>query len=70
MAEHKFKIGQIVYFKPKKLGRLAHDLGSGPYQIIKRLPATQDGEVQYTVRSKLEGHDRLAKESELTRGKA
>jgi hypothetical protein len=44
LALHKFKIGQLVYFKPKKLGRAAIDLGPGPYQIIKRLPATQDGE--------------------------
>jgi hypothetical protein len=54
LAEHRFKIGQLVYFKPEKLERAAHDLGPGPYQIIKRLPATQDGEFQYTVRSKLE----------------
>lgn len=68
MAGHKFKIGQLVYFKkPGKFGRSPLDLGPGPYQIIKRLPATQDGNFQYTVRSKLENHDRIAKERELTR---
>jgi hypothetical protein len=68
LAEHKFKIGQLVYFKPEKLlGRPARDLGPGPYQIIKRLPATQDGEFQYTVRSKFEDQQRVARESELTR---
>jgi hypothetical protein len=67
LAERRFKIGQLVYFKPDKLGRPAHDLGPGPYQIIKRLPATEDGEFQYTVRSKFEDHERIARESELTR---
>ena len=60
MAEHKFKIGQLVYFKPEKLGRPAHDLGPGPHRITKRLPATQDGEFQYAVRSKFEDHERIA----------
>jgi hypothetical protein len=42
MAEHKFKMGQVVYFHPKK-SRLVSDAPPGPYQIIRRLPAI-DGE--------------------------
>jgi hypothetical protein len=41
LAEHKFKIGQLVYFKPEKLGRPAHDFGPGAHQIIKRLTEPQ-----------------------------
>ena len=65
MAEHKFKIGQIVHFHPKKL-TFQVDAPSGPYQITRRLPAT-DGEFQYVIRSAYEDHERVAKESELTR---
>jgi hypothetical protein len=39
----------------------------GPYQIIKRLPATDDGEYQYEIRSAVEDRSRVAAESELTR---
>ena len=64
MAEHKFKIGQAVYFHPKK-SRLMSDAPPGPYQITRRLPAI-DGEFQYVIRSAYESHERVAKESELT----
>jgi hypothetical protein len=65
MTEHKFKIGQLVYFHPKK-SRLAAGAPSGPYQITRRLPAV-DGEFQYAIRSPYEDHERVAKESELIR---
>jgi len=65
MAEHKFKIGQVVYFHPKK-SRLPSCAPSGPYQIIKRRPAI-DGEFQYVIRNAYEDHERVARESELTR---
>ena len=44
MAEHKFKIGQLVYFHPQR-SRLVADAPAGPYQITRRLPAV-DGEFQ------------------------
>jgi hypothetical protein len=65
MAEHKFKIGQVVYFHPKK-SSLVSDAPPGPYQIIRRLPAI-DGEFQYVIRSAYESHERVARESELSR---
>lgn len=65
MAEHKFKIGQVVYFRPKK-SRLVSDAPPGPYQIIRRPPA-MDGEFQYVIRSEYESHERVARESELSR---
>ena len=65
MAEHKFKIGQAVYFHPKK-SRLVSDAPPGPYQIIRRLPAI-DGDFQYVIRSAYESHERVAKETELAR---
>jgi hypothetical protein len=67
VTEYKFKIGQLVYFHPKRAGRSHADAVHGPYQIIKRLPTTNEGEYQYEIRSAVEGHNRVATESELTR---
>jgi hypothetical protein len=67
MTEYKFKIGQLVHFHPKRAGRSHVDAVQGPYQIIKRLPASEDGEYQYEIRSAIEGHNRVATENELAR---
>jgi hypothetical protein len=37
MAEHKFKIGETVFFHPS----LPNDAPRGAYQIIRRLPASE-----------------------------
>ena len=66
MTEHKFNIGQLVYFHPKGAVRQL-DAVPGPYQITKRLPAAEDGEFQYEIRNTLEEYNRVARESELTR---
>jgi hypothetical protein len=39
MAEHRFKIGQSVYSRPKKL-RLAVHTPLGRYQVTERFSAT------------------------------
>jgi hypothetical protein len=59
MSDHKFKIGQVVNYKPR-LGS-----GAGVYQIAQLLPAAGD-EQQYRIKSDTESHLRAAKESELT----
>ena len=53
MAEHKFKIGQMVFFHPKS--RLIDAPTKSPYQITARLPPT-DGEFQYRIKSIHEEH--------------
>jgi hypothetical protein len=60
MAEHKFKIGQLVYFHPLRVSNAQH----GHYQIVRRLPES-DGEFHYVIRSTYEEHERVAKEGEL-----
>ncbi len=65
MAERKFKIGQVVYFRPKR-SSAPLSASSGPYQIMRLLPATE-GEFQYVIRSANEDHERVARESELSR---
>jgi hypothetical protein len=64
MAEHKFKIGQLVYFQPRKGPSLPVFVSEGPYKVLKRLPATA-GELQYVIRSTMASHDCVARESEL-----
>jgi hypothetical protein len=63
---YKFKIGRLVLFYPKAKGLPPLDAAHGTYQIIRRLPPTEDGEFQYEIRSDREGHTRVAKENELT----
>jgi hypothetical protein len=62
MAEHKFKIGETVFFH----AALPNDAPRGAYQIIRRLPASEAA-FQYAIRSAHENHQRVAKEDELRR---
>ena len=64
MAEHLFKIGQLVYLNPTS--RLTAGAPSGPYQITRRLPEA-DGEFQYAIKCAFEDHERIILESDLTR---
>jgi hypothetical protein len=66
VTEYKFRIGQLVYFHPKRTGRSQVNAAAGPYQIVQRLPAAEDGEFHYEIRSAVEDHNRVARESELT----
>jgi len=59
---HKFHIGQIVEFRPKKGSPIS--AARGAYEILKQLPE-QDGELQYRIKSAREEHERIALESEL-----
>jgi hypothetical protein len=65
VTKHKCKIGQLVHFYPKGAGRM--DSAPGQYQITRRLPAGEDGEFWYEIRSTLEEYDRVATERELSR---
>ena len=56
MSRHKFKIGQLVYYRAES--------ASGTYQITQLLPPEGD-EYQYRVKSVREPHERVAKEHEL-----
>jgi len=61
MAEHKFKIGQLVYFRPSPTSTAR----AGHYQIVRRLPESSDGEFHYVIRSTYEEHERVVREGEL-----
>jgi hypothetical protein len=59
MAPHKFKIGDIVAFTATRF------VPSGVFEVIKQLPG--DGEHEYRIKSAYEKHERVARESELTK---
>jgi hypothetical protein len=61
MPSHKFHVGDAVIFKPR--GR--RNAPWGVYEVLKVLPG--DGEPEYRVKSANEEHERVARESELTR---
>jgi len=59
---HKFHIGQLVEFRPKKGAPIS--AARGAYEVLKQLPE-RDGELQYRIKSAVEEHERIALESEL-----
>jgi hypothetical protein len=61
---HKFHIGQLVEFHPKKGAPIS--AARGAYEIVKQLPE-RDGELQYGIKSAVEEHERIALKSELVR---
>jgi len=62
MGPHKFKIGEMVLFRPSARGVDAP--WGRPFQITQRLPVT-GGQFQYRIRNEFENHERAASESEL-----
>ena len=63
LKEHKFQIGQAVYFTSRPIGHMAAD---GTYRIVKLLPSDGD-DYQYRIKSASEAFERVAKESQLDR---
>ena len=61
MASHKFKIGEIVTIRPA----LSRNVPGGLYEVTKQLPHNGH-EFEYRI-SVNEPHERVARESELTR---
>ena len=59
--EHKYGVGQLVRFN-RGLGSAA----DGDYEVCRQLPDSA-GELQYRIRSRNETHERVARESELSR---
>jgi len=60
MPTHKFKIGQIVFLRP----RLELNVRGGSYIIIVRLPV-RDGNCDYRVKSINQPHERVVRENDL-----
>jgi hypothetical protein len=61
MTEHRFKVGQTIVLQNSLKNRSA---AAGSYQVIGYRPE-DDGEPSYRIKSELERHERIARESEL-----
>jgi hypothetical protein len=60
---HKFRVGQIVQFRPNR-NEIVH-AARGTYEVIKQLPHN-GREYEYRIKSAHEEHVRSATESQLT----
>ncbi len=64
MPHHSFAVGQMLEFDPGKFDGTA---ARGTYTVVRLLP--NDGsDREYRVRSARDGHERVARESQLRRG--
>ena len=63
LSDHRFKIGQTVSFTSGPFGRGG---ASGVYKITQLLPPEGDDR-QYRIKSSNEPHERVVKESQLSR---
>src|SRR3954468_3365804 len=61
---HKFKPGDLVQVQA---GFLRPRTASGLYTVVRVLPASPDGHLQYQVKSVAEPHGRIALEHSLSR---
>jgi hypothetical protein len=62
MSSYKFKLGELVDLT-RASGIYA---APGPYEIVRLLPAI-DGVPHYRIKGRQGDHERVAKETELTR---
>ena len=61
MQDHKFQIGQTVYFTSRPIGHL---VANSTYEVVKLLPS--DGaDYQYRIKNANEVFERVARESQL-----
>ena len=60
----KFKVGDIVSYLPASLH--SRNAARGAYEVVRVMPS-EKGVASYRIRSTLEGHERVAEESELAK---
>jgi hypothetical protein len=61
-VKHKFKVGQRVDFMPNKIELVG---SAREYEIMRLLPS-EDGQLQYRIKTSSETFERVAKESQLS----
>ncbi|MDQ0473373.1 hypothetical protein [Labrys wisconsinensis] len=59
MAQHKFKVGDIVVFVGHSVKR-----PSGPYEVVRLMPADSPDNT-YRIKSRTEHHERVVREHEI-----
>ena len=63
MAQHKYSVGQSVRFTPDRNTDVS---ARGAYTIVRVLPET-GGILQYHVKAKIDGRERVGREDQLER---
>jgi hypothetical protein len=63
VARHKYSAGQSVRFTPDRNTDVS---ARGMYTIVKTLPESA-GVLQYHVKAKIDGHERVVREDQLDR---
>ena len=61
MQAHKYAVGKIVQFTP---GAFDQNGRRGNYRVVRHLPA-EGADNQYRIKSSLDGHERVVRESQL-----
>ena len=61
MKRHKYSVGAMVQFTPAAFDQNAR---KGNYRVQRHLPA-EGSDNQYRIKSSLDGHERVVKESQL-----
>jgi hypothetical protein len=62
MPSHKFHVGESVIVRPA----ISRNVPGGVYEVTKRLPHN-GREFEYRIKSANEEHERVVRESELTK---
>jgi len=62
MAQHRFKVGENVDFRPARAGV---PVAPSPYEIIRLVPI-EGREVKYRIKADSEPYERIAREHELS----
>jgi hypothetical protein len=62
MRSHKFRVGESVPLRPA----ISRNVPGGVYEVTKQLPHN-GREFEYRIKSANEEHERVARESELTK---
>jgi hypothetical protein len=62
MTSHKFKIGEVVILR----AGVNRNAAAGVYEVTKQLPHN-GSEFEYRIKTAGEEHERVARESDLTR---
>jgi len=61
---HRYQIGARVRLHR---GFPHRNAAEGPYEVVRQLPPSSDGEHQYRIKNAGEQHERVAMESDLQR---
>ena len=62
MADHRFEVGRVVRARPSQ----GSAIPPGNYKVVRLLPSDDAArDPQYRVKSVLDGHERVVRESDL-----